>query len=78
MRLCVPASTLSGLHLSGPEVFSGLPAIEDQQLGGVLMKVIQEIVLGYVLGVIFFAWYKKENGGENAIDPVPPEWKTVD
>ena len=78
MRLCVPASTLSGLHLSGPEVFSGLPAIEDQQLGGVLMKIIQEIVLGYVLGVIFFAWFKKENGGENAIDPVPTEWKTVD
>ena len=78
MRLCVPASTLSGLHLSGPEVFSGLPAIEDQQLGGVLMKIIQEIVLGYVLGVIFFTWFKKENGGENAIDPVPTEWKTVD
>jgi putative membrane protein len=78
MRLCVPASTLSGLNLSGPEVFSGLPALDDQQLGGVLMKVIQEIVLGYVLGVIFFAWFKKENAGENAIDPIPTEWKSVD
>lgn len=78
MRLCVPSSTLSGLHLSGPEVFSGLPPLEDQQLGGVLMKIIQEIVLGYVLGVTFFAWYKKENGGENEIDPIPTEWKTID
>lgn len=78
MRLCVPASTLSGLHLSGPEVFSGLPALEDQQLGGVLMKVIQEIVLGYVLGVVFFEWYKKENSEGNAIDSIPPEWKTVE
>jgi putative membrane protein len=78
MRLCVPASTLSGLHLSGPEIFSGLPALEDQQLGGVLMKVIQEIVLGYVLGVTFFAWYKEENGEGNAIDPIPTEWKTVE
>ena len=76
MRLCVPASTLSGLNLSGPEVFSGLPA-SDQQLGGVLMKVIQEIVLGYVL-VMFFAWFKKENAGENEIDPIPTEWKSVD
>ena len=78
MRLCVPSSTLSGLNLSGPEVFSGIPPLEDQQLGGVLMKIIQEIVLGYVLGVTFFAWYKKENGGNNAIDPIPTEWKTVD
>lgn len=78
MRLCVPSTTLSSLHLSGPEVFSGLPPLEDQQLGGVLMKVIQEIVLGCVLGVTFFDWYKKENGGENAIDPISTEWKTVD
>lgn len=78
MRLCVPSSTLSSLNLSGPEVFSGLPSLEDQQLGGVLMKIIQEIVLGYVLGVTFFAWFKKENGGENEIDPIPTDLKTVD
>jgi putative membrane protein len=78
MRVCVPASTLSGLSLSGPEVFSGMPALDDQQLGGVLMKVIQEIVLGYMLGVTFFAWFKKENSEENAIDSITPEWKSVD
>ena len=65
LRLCVPPSTLSSLNLSGPEMFSGLPALEDQQLGGVLMKITQEIVLGYVLGVVFFAWFKQEN----VIDP---------
>ena len=78
MRLCVPTDTLSSLNLSGPEVFSGMPALEDQQLGGVLMKVIQEIVLGYVLGVAFFAWYRKENSGDNSIDPIPTDLKTVE
>lgn len=77
MALCVPASALSNLTLSGPEMFNGLPLLEDQQLGGVLMKVIQEIVLGYVLGVIFFAWFNKENGGQNDIDPIPAEFQTV-
>lgn len=78
MELCVPASALAGVTLSGPEVFNGLPLLEDQQLGGVLMKVIQEIVLGYVLGVIFFAWFKKENGGGSGVDPIPTEFQTVE
>ena len=77
MQLCVPASALAGLKLSGPEMFSGLPVLEDQQLGGVLMKIIQEIVLGYVLGFAFFAWFKKENGGENSIDPIPSDIQPV-
>lgn len=77
MRLCVPNSTLSGLNVSGPELFSGIPALEDQQLGGVLMKITQEIVLGYVLGVLFFTWYKKENG-RDMIDPLPTDEKTIE
>ncbi|MBS4207750.1 cytochrome c oxidase assembly factor CtaG [Bacillus sp. FJAT-50079] len=63
MELCVPGSTLSslaGLSISGPELFSNMPAQEDQQLGGVLMKIIQEIVLGTMLIKIFFEWFKKE------------------
>jgi putative membrane protein len=58
-------------------MFNGLPLLEDQQLGGVLMKIIQEIVLGYVLGVIFFAWFKKENGEQDSIDPIPTEFQSV-
>ncbi|MGE8079332.1 cytochrome c oxidase assembly factor CtaG [Peribacillus loiseleuriae] len=77
MELCVPASSLSGLTLSGPEMFNGLPIMDDQQLGGVLMKIIQEIVLGVTLGYIFFAWYRKENGSNDEIDPVPPQLQTV-
>lgn len=62
MELCVPSSTLSGLSGSGlsPELFTNVAPRVDQQLGGVIMKVIQEIVLGYMLVKVFFAWYEKE------------------
>jgi putative membrane protein len=60
LELCVPGTTLSGLTLSGPEVFSSMSLIYDQQLGGIIMKIIQEIVYGFVLARVFFNWYKKE------------------
>ncbi|MDQ0217205.1 cytochrome c oxidase assembly factor CtaG [Peribacillus cavernae] len=75
MELCVPASALSGLEISGPELFNGMPPLEDQRTGGVLMKIIQEIVYGIVLGYVFFAWYRKEGGGPDKIDPLPADIK---
>lgn len=64
MELCVPASTLSGLTLSGPELFTNMPPVDDQQLGGVIMKIIQEIIYGVLLAMVFFQWYRSEQ--ENA------------
>lgn len=60
LALCVPSTTLAALDLSGPEMFSNMSLIHDQQLGGVIMKIIQEIVYGYILALIFFSWYRKE------------------
>ncbi|WP_226681095.1 cytochrome c oxidase assembly factor CtaG [Sutcliffiella horikoshii] len=60
LALCVPAGTLSGLDLGGPEMFNALPLIEDQQLGGVIMKIIQEIMYGSILAYVFFGWAKRE------------------
>lgn len=60
LQLCVPAATLSSLDLSGPETFSSMSLIHDQQLGGVIMKIIQEIVYGVFLAYAFFQWYRKE------------------
>ncbi|GLY10608.1 cytochrome c oxidase assembly factor CtaG [Bacillus badius] len=60
MELCVPTSTLQGLSLSGPELFSSMPVMEDQQLGGVIMKIIQEIVYGCMLAFVFFEWVRKD------------------
>ena len=49
-------------------MFTSMSLIHDQQLGGVLMKVIQEIVYGFVLARVFLEWYKKDQQeAENAI-----------
>ncbi|MHA6258587.1 cytochrome c oxidase assembly factor CtaG [Sporosarcina sp. CAU 1771] len=67
MALCVPASMLSGfsgLGISGPELFTNMPTVYDQQLGGILMKIIQEIIYVAVIGKIFITWYRDEQ--ENA------------
>ncbi|TKC18533.1 cytochrome c oxidase assembly factor CtaG [Robertmurraya kyonggiensis] len=60
LELCVSPTILSTLSLSGPEMFNSMSLLHDQQLGGVLMKVLQEIVYGVVLFQVFFEWYRKE------------------
>ncbi|MCM3237855.1 cytochrome c oxidase assembly factor CtaG [Heyndrickxia oleronia] len=60
MTLCVPTDTLAGLNLSGPELFSTLPVTEDQQLGAIIMKLVQEVIYGFVLARIFYQWFKKD------------------
>ncbi|ETI67946.1 cytochrome c oxidase assembly factor CtaG [Neobacillus vireti] len=60
MSLCVGPSTFSGLNLSGPELFSSMSVVDDQRLGGVVMKIIQEIIYAVVLAQVFFEWYRKD------------------
>jgi putative membrane protein len=70
---CVPWGSEAILkELIGPETFAWLPPKDDQQLGGVLMKVLQEIIYGSALAYIFFNWYineKKQDSMEP--DPLP-------
>lgn len=77
LELCVPSSTLVNLNLSGPEMFTSMSLIHDQQLGGVLMKVIQETVYAFLLGRVFFEWYrqdqKESENEQNAYHPYPVE-----
>lgn len=67
MELCVPASTLAGLSLSGPELFSNMTPLADQQLGGILMKIVQEIIYAVFLMSIFSKWYKNEQDNAEEI-----------
>lgn len=60
MALCVPSTTLQGLTLSGPELFTNMTPLEDQQLGGVIMKIIQEIIFAVILGRVFVMWYRND------------------
>jgi putative membrane protein len=76
LELCVPAGTLASLDLTGPQMFMSMSILHDQQLGGVLMKIIQEIVYGAMLFFIFIEWYKKEREKETidaTISPQPSE-----
>ncbi|WP_210363691.1 cytochrome c oxidase assembly factor CtaG [Bacillus sp. REN3] len=68
LQLCVPTTTLSSLDLSGPETFSSMSLLHDQQLGGVIMKIIQEIVYGFFLAYTFFQWYRKEQSEEKSLN----------
>ncbi|HLR01915.1 MAG TPA: cytochrome c oxidase assembly factor CtaG [Virgibacillus sp.] len=70
LALCVPNDVLQGLEssLSGPEMFTSMTTMEDQQLGGIVMQSVQEIMYGIVLGKVFFKWFNKES---LKVDPLP-------
>lgn len=70
MALCVPAGTLSGLAglgISGPELFTNMTTVADQQLGGILMKTVQELIYIFVIGKIFFTWSNEERKNADEI-----------
>ncbi|WP_145523568.1 cytochrome c oxidase assembly factor CtaG [Virgibacillus sp. SK37] len=77
LSLCVPTDVLNGISssLSGPEMFSPLSTMIDQQFGGIIMKVIQEIVYGSVLVSILLNWFKSEG---TKIDPLPSNNSSIE
>jgi len=72
LSLCVPPDILNGLSgdLSGPEMFSPLSTLEDQQLGGVIMLYLQQFIYGIILTWIFYSWFTKRS---LEIDPLPTD-----
>lgn len=73
MALCVPLDVLDTITISGPEMFSPIGLLEDQQLGGIVMKISQELIYASMIGRIFFPWFRKD---EYKIDPLPVEQPT--
>lgn len=67
MALCVPGDLLAGLSLSGPELFTNMSPVSDQQVGGVLMKIIQEIIFGVILFKVFTKWWNNERANADEI-----------
>jgi putative membrane protein len=51
-------------YINSPQVFAFLAPLDDQQLGGVIMKLMQEVIYGGVLAYIFMKWFKKENSND--------------
>ncbi|WAA10601.1 cytochrome c oxidase assembly factor CtaG [Fervidibacillus albus] len=66
LELCVPADTLSTLKLPGPEAFNLMPLNVDQQLGGVVMKVLQELIYGTVLFKVVTEWFRNDAQEEDS------------
>ncbi|WP_088105426.1 cytochrome c oxidase assembly protein [Halalkalibacter urbisdiaboli] len=61
-------SPIYSVYLEAPQLFSFLPTLEDQRLGGIIMKIIQEGVFISSIAVIFFKWAKKERIKEPSLD----------
>jgi putative membrane protein len=63
---CVPGNVkvlFSDLGVSGPAFFRILPPLQDQQLGGVIMKLVQEGINAALLYYVFRKWYNREQKG---------------
>jgi putative membrane protein len=67
MALCVPSGTLAQLGLTGPELFTSMSALEDQRTGGIVMKVIQELIFTVFLWLVFYEWLRNENRNADEI-----------
>lgn len=62
MGYCISGDpTLLLSNFGGPTFFSLMSPLVDQQVGGILMKFIQEIIFASMLAYVFYGWYKREN-----------------
>lgn len=67
MGYCVSGNPASLLQtFGGPAFFGWLSPKVDQQVGGIAMKFIQEFIFASMLAYVFYHWYKKENGQDDA------------
>ncbi|MFD0672479.1 cytochrome c oxidase assembly factor CtaG [Cohnella sp. GCM10027633] len=72
MGYCIsgdPAEVLA--KFGGPSFFNMMSARDDQQLGGIVMKLLQEFVNSWALYVVFMKWYRRERArdDEPALEP---------
>lgn len=74
MGYCVPQMTPEQLLrlFGGPQQLSWFDPLLDQQLGGVIMKLTQEVVYGTILVAVFRQWYRRDNQTDSAHLFEPP------
>ncbi|RED64715.1 cytochrome c oxidase assembly factor CtaG [Cohnella lupini] len=51
----------------GPAFFNMMSGKDDQQLGGIVMKLLQEFVNAAALYTVFMQWYRKERAQEDDV-----------
>ncbi|MEC0373399.1 cytochrome c oxidase assembly factor CtaG [Paenibacillus chibensis] len=70
MGYCVSGDPSKLLQsFGGPTFFNIMSTKVDQQVGGIVMKFIQEFIFASMLGKVFFQWYKSENKEDDDITP---------
>ena len=66
MGYCIPGDTSFLLaQFEGPQFFNMFTVIEDQQTGGIIMKLVQEVTYGVLLGFVFRDWFNREHKQED-------------
>ncbi|MCQ6559329.1 cytochrome c oxidase assembly factor CtaG [Paenibacillus mendelii] len=74
MGYCVsgdPSALLASFN--GPSFFSLMKPVEDQQTGGIVMKLVQEVMYGGILLYVFKAWYKREHADDELPNSGAPD-----
>jgi putative membrane protein len=59
--------------MNAPQLFAGHDAFADQRLGGIIMKLVQEVVYGSILSYIFYQWYRTEKQNDLPMDQQPDQ-----
>lgn len=66
MGYCVSGDPSRLLEMfGGPQFFNIMSTVEDQQLGGIIMKLMQELMYGLILAYIFKQWFKREHADDD-------------
>lgn len=55
-------------YIQAPRLFPSLDTFSDQRLGGIIMKLMQELVYGFVLAYVFYHWYRQEKQEDLSMD----------
>lgn len=66
MGYCVSPDSES--LLMGPAYFNWFNPLEDQQLGGILMKLVQETMYGGILFYVFSIWFRREGKDDDVAE----------
>jgi putative membrane protein len=77
--LAFAESPLYQWYATAPRIFDGFSAVEDQQLGGAIMKLTGTMIIWGVIVTMFFRWYRdSERGGDATTEDELLRWEDVE
>jgi putative membrane protein len=61
-------SPMYSTYIDAPQLLFSMSTLNDQQLGGIVMKIVQEIILGSFIGYFIFKWAKEERAEDKEVE----------